>query len=283
MTTVLSIQSAVAYGHVGNSAATFPLMRRGVEVIDVLTVNFSNHTGYGAWRGPLIPAADVAEVIAGVADRGVLGSVDAVLSGYLGAADVGEVILDAVASVRELNPKAIYLCDPVMGDVGRGFYARPGIPEFMRDEVLQHADVITPNQFELEFLAGTETKTLDDVLSAADMLRAKGPSVVLVTSVAGVGGPNTLTMVGVSDTGAWQVQTPYLDRTFTGSGDLTSAMFLAQLLETDDLARAIENTANIVYSVLAETTRIESAELALVKAGDLIVEPAASFTATQIR
>ncbi len=283
MTTVLSIQSAVAYGHVGNSAATFPLMRRGVEVIDVLTVNFSNHTGYGAWRGPLIPASDVAEVIAGVADRGVLGSVDAVLSGYLGAADVGQVILDAVASVRRLNPKAIYLCDPVMGDVGRGFYARPGIPEFMRDEVLQHADVITPNQFELDFLAGTETKTLDDVLAAANVLRAKGPATVLVTSVADIGGPDTLTMVGVNDHGAWQVQTPYLDRTFTGSGDLTSAMFLAQLLESDDLARALENTANIVYSVLSETTRLESAELALVKAGDLIVEPAASFAATRLR
>src|SRR3712207_3883748 len=101
---VLSIQSSVAYGHVGNSAATFPLMRMGVEVWPVLTVHFSNHTGYPGWRGPLLPAADVAEVIRGIEERGVLGRCDAVLSGYQGGDDVGAVILDAVALVRSRNP-----------------------------------------------------------------------------------------------------------------------------------------------------------------------------------
>ncbi|MGL1715192.1 pyridoxal kinase, partial [Vibrio parahaemolyticus] len=75
---VLSIQSAVAYGHVGNSAAVFPLQRIGVEVLPVYTVNFSNHTGYGAWRGPLISPADVADVITGIEERGVLGEIDVV-------------------------------------------------------------------------------------------------------------------------------------------------------------------------------------------------------------
>src|SRR5687767_2033767 len=124
VTTILSIQSSVAYGHVGNSAATFPLMRMGVEIWPVLTVHFSNHTGYPSWRGPLLAAADVAEVVRGISERGVLGQVSAVLSGYQGDPAVGQVILDTVAAVRRLNPAAIYCCDPVMGDVGVGFYVR---------------------------------------------------------------------------------------------------------------------------------------------------------------
>src|SRR3712207_503857 len=156
---ILSIQSSVAYGHVGNSAATFPLMRLGVEVWPVLTVHFSNHTGYPSWRGPLLAAADVAEVVRGIADRGVLGQVSAVLSGYQGDPAVGEVILNTVAEVRRHNPAAIYCCDPVMGDVDRWFYVRAGIPALMRDRVVPAAQLITPNQFELEALTGDRKST----------------------------------------------------------------------------------------------------------------------------
>lgn len=123
MTTVLSIQSAVAYGHAGNSAAVFPLQRLGIDVWPVYTVNFSNNTDYGAWRGPLIPASDVWEVVQGVDDRGVLGDVDALLCGYLGTPEVGQVILDSYALVKEHNPDALFCADPVMGDIDRGFYA----------------------------------------------------------------------------------------------------------------------------------------------------------------
>ena len=133
---ILSIQSSVAYGYVGNSAAAFTLQRLGHEVWPVLTVHFSNNTGYGAWRGPLLSPTDVAEVIAGIADRGVLGSADAVLSGYQGEPAVGAVILDAVEQVKAANPNAVYCCDPVMGDVGRGLFVREGIPEYLRDVVV---------------------------------------------------------------------------------------------------------------------------------------------------
>ena len=173
---ILSIQSSVAYGHVGNSAAVFPLQRLGHEVWPVNTVHFSNHTGYGAWRGPLLAAEDVREVIAGIEDRGVLGEADAVLSGYQGDPAVGAVILDAVARVKELNPSAVYCCDPVMGDVGRGMFVRPGIPEFMRDTVVPQADIVTPNHFELDFLAGRATSTLSEILEAVDEVRERGPA-----------------------------------------------------------------------------------------------------------
>src|SRR6476660_4861104 len=211
VTTILSIQSSVAYGHVSNSAATFPLMRMGVEVYPVLTVHFSNHTGYGEWRGPLLAADDVAEVITGIDERGALERVDAVLSGYQGGADVGAVILDAVALVKRRNPAALYCCDPVMGDVGRGMFVRPGIPELMRDRVVPAADIVTPNHFELDFLTGTTSTTTGGLLDAVDRLRAAGPSVVLVTSAILDDTPEgSLDLVAVSAEGAWRTRTPRL-------------------------------------------------------------------------
>nr|WP_230313793.1 pyridoxal kinase [Nakamurella alba] len=183
---ILSIQSSVAYGHVGNSAATFPLQRLGHEVWPVLTVHFSNHTGYGEWRGPVFAPEVVGEVIDGIADRGALDRVDAVLTGYQGSPGVAEVILSTVARVRAANPAAVYCCDPVMGDVGRGMFVLPGLPELIRDRVVPVADVITPNVFELAFLAGTtpeELTTVPALLDAVDRVRATGPRTVLVTSV----------------------------------------------------------------------------------------------------
>ncbi|GAA0335053.1 pyridoxal kinase PdxY [Micropruina glycogenica] len=284
MTTILSIQSSVAYGHVGNSAATFPLMRSGIEVWPVLTVHFSNHTGYGEWRGPLLAASEVAEVIRGIDERDVLGRVDAVLSGYQGAEEVGAVVLDAVELVKQRSPKAIYCCDPVMGDVGRGFFVRPGIPEFMRDRVVPKADIVTPNHFELDFLTGHESHTLDAVIDAAHALRVRGPETVLVTSVVVDGtADDELTMLAVTGEGAWQVVTPRLDRIFTGSGDLTAAMFLANYLRSGSAAEAVGQTGDIVYSVLKQTSESGLSELQLVAAQDEIVSPTYHFDVTQVR
>ena len=283
VTTILSIQSSVAYGHVGNSAATFPLMRLGVEVWPVITVHFSNHTGYGAWRGPLLAPGDVADVVAGIADRGVLGRVDAILSGYQGAAEMGAEILQAVRLVRKENPAAIYCCDPVIGDIGRGIYVRPGIPEFMRDQVVPAADVVTPNHFELDFLTGRTTTTLAEVLGAARELQQRGPKVVLVTSTVLEGDhPDEINMLVVSADGAWQVTTPRLERNFTGSGDLTAALFLAHLLNSETPGHAVGATADAVYSLLRRTAELEYAELALVAAQQELVDPSHHFEVRQL-
>ncbi len=284
VTTIMSIQSSVAYGHVGNSAATFALMRMGVEVWPVITVHFSNHTGYPHWRGPLLAAADVAEVIRGIDERGVLDRCDAVLSGYQGGADVGAVVLDAVELVKLRNPDAIYCCDPVLGDVGRGFYVRPGIPELMRDRVLPAAQIITPNQFELEFLTDRQTSTLSEVLAAADAARALGPDIVLVTSVVHTDAePGLIDMVVVSGEGAWSVSTPLLPRTFTGAGDLTAATFLAGYLRSGDPVTAVEQTAAVIHGVLRVTVDSGESELQLVAAQDEIAAPSQTFGAVRLR
>jgi pyridoxine kinase len=284
VTTVLSIQSSVAYGHVGNSAATFPLMRIGVEVWPVVTVHFSNHTGYGAWRGPLLAPADVAEVIRGIDERGVLGRVDAVLSGYQGAEEMGAEVLKAVDLVKRRNPRAIYCCDPVIGDVDRGVYVRQGIPEFMRDRVVPSAQIVTPNHFELDLLTGRVTTSVEAVLDAARALRATGPDVVLVTStVLDSDDPDEIQMLVDTADGSWRVATPRLEQTFTGSGDLTAALFLAHYLDGEDPATAMGRTADAVYSVLEVTARAGSAELMLVGAQDQLVNPDHHFEVERVR
>lgn len=190
---ILSIQSSVAYGYAGNSAATFPLQRLGHEVWAVNTVHFSNHTGYGSFRGMVFDPADVAEVIHGVADRGALPTVDMVLTGYQGSPGVSEVVLDAVREVKAANPASVYCCDPVMGDAGKGMFVQSGLPELIRSRVMPAADILTPNAFELAYLAGSggdpataipaDVRTVDGVLAAVETVRRLGPRVVLVTSV----------------------------------------------------------------------------------------------------
>ena len=285
MTTILSVQSSVAYGHVGNSAATFPLMRMGCEVWPVLTVHFSNNTSYPQWKGPLLRPDDVHDVVEGIDALGVLPRVDAVLTGYQGAPAMGAEILKVVELVKERSPRAIYCCDPVMGDVGRGMYVLPGIPEFVRDNVVAAADILTPNHYELNFLTRREsTSTIDEVIEAAHALRAVGPDVVLVTSVVTADAdPDTVTMVAVNSEGAWSVTTPLLGRTFTGSGDLTTSVFLAAVLASGSVADAVGRTADVVYSVLERTTQLDQRELALVAAQDDLVTPRHRFEVTRLR
>ncbi|GAA2460685.1 pyridoxal kinase PdxY [Agromyces soli] len=281
---ILSIQSAVAYGHVGNSAAVFPLQRIGVEVLPVYTVNFSNHTGYGAWRGPLIAPDEVREVIAGIEDRGVLPQIDVVLSGYQGGEGIADVILEAVAKVKAANPSAIYSCDPVMGNAKSGCFVAPAIPVLLRDRVVPAADLITPNQFELGFLTDTEPDTLESTLDAVDRIRATGPRTVLVTSVERPDRePGTIEMLAVDDRGAWIVQTPLLPLKANGSGDVTAALFTAHYRAAGDAADALARTTSSVFGLLERTHRSGERELQLVESQEDYANPAMQFSVRQVR
>lgn len=281
---ILSIQSAVAYGHVGNSAAVFPLQRIGVEVLPVYTVNFSNHTGYGAWRGPLIAPDDVRAVITGIEERGVLGQIDAVLSGYQGSEGIGDVIVDAVARVKAANPNAVYACDPVMGNAKSGCFVAPAIPDLLRDRVVPVADIITPNQFELGYLTGTEPADLESTLASVDAARAMGPRTVLVTSVERPDQPeDTIEMLAVDDAGAWIVQTPRLPLKANGSGDVTAALFTAHYAASGDAASALRKTVSSVYDLLDRTLQSGERELQLVESQEFYAHPREQFAVTQVR
>lgn len=281
---VLSIQSAVAYGHVGNSAAVFPLQRIGVEVLPVYTVNFSNHTGYGAWRGPLIAPDDVAAVIQGIEDRGVFPEIDVILSGYQGGEGIADVIIDAVARVKKANPGAVYACDPVMGNAKSGCFVAPAIPVLLRERVVPVADILTPNQFELGFLTDTEPRSIDSTLESADMLRARGPRTVLITSVERPDRePDTIEMMVVDDAGAWIVQTPLIPMKANGSGDVTAALFTAHYRRTGDAADALARTASSVFDLLSNTYESGSRELRLIESQEAYAHPRLQFGVRQVR
>ncbi|HYC03637.1 MAG TPA: pyridoxal kinase PdxY [Azospirillaceae bacterium] len=286
MRTILSIQSHVAYGHVGNRAAVFPLERLGFETIAVNTVQFSNHTGYGSWTGTVFPAEHIAEIVRGVEARGALARTQAVLSGYMGDAALGEAVLEAVAKVRAASPGALYCCDPVMGDVGRGFFVRPGLPDFMRDRAVPAADVITPNQFELEFLTGRPVTDLASALDAAAAARALGPATVLVTSLERAeADPATIEMLLDTADGAWLVATPRvpLEPPPNGAGDAVAALFLATLLETGEAPRALAHAAAAIWAVFEATKAAGTRELALIAAQDRLVRPERAFPVTKVR
>ncbi len=281
---VISIQSHVAFGHVGNSAAVFPLQRLGHEVWPVNTVLFSNHTGYGAWRGRVMPIETVREVLAGVEERGGFDRAKAVLSGYLGSADLGEAVLETVALVRARRPDALFVCDPVMGDKDRGFFVAEGIPAFFKHEAVPKADIITPNQFELAYLAATELQSLADVLAAARRVREMGPRLVMVTSLELDERPGELGILAETAAGTWVVWTPRLAIQLNGTGDAFTALTLAWWLATEgDAARTLEAAASAMFALVEATLAAGERELVLVAAQDRLAAPPRRFVAQRLR
>ncbi|MBS0519594.1 MAG: pyridoxal kinase PdxY [Proteobacteria bacterium] len=280
----LSLQSHVAYGYVGNRAAAFPLQRLGHEVWAVNTVEFSNHTGYGAWRGRVAPADQVADIVHGIEALGLLPRCDALLTGYVGDAALADVVLDTARKVRSANPKAIWCCDPVLGDVDTGIYVKPGIDVFFRERAIPAADLITPNHFELEHLTGRKVATMADALAAARGLM-KGPRLVLITSLRRADAPaHRIEMVAVTAEAAWRIATPLIgfDIMPNGTGDMVSALFTAHWLESGDAALALGRAASSVYAVLEATREMGERELQIVAAQDRLVSPPRLFTAERI-
>lgn len=284
---ILSIQSFVAYGYVGNSAAVLPLQRLGHEVWPIPTVEFSNHPEYGDWTGRVVPAAEVAALIDGVARRRGFAECQAVLSGYLGDLATGPVVLDAAARVRAANPKALFLLDPVLGDNLRGLFVRPGIPEFFRDHAVAAADIVTPNDFELELLADLPARDFASARIAAATLLTRGPKLVVVT---GLREGKRIGTLAVSAKGAWRVLTPVVEAPAQGAGDVFAALFLGVYLR---LARgrgartavpaALAHATTAVYRLLKTTAKSGGDALALVAAQDAFADPGQRYAAEALR
>lgn len=276
---VLSIQSGVVYGHVGNSAAQFCLQRMGHEAWRIDTVRFSNHPGHGGFAGEVATAGEIDRLVAALDARGWLGSCAALLSGYLGAADQGPAVLEAARRVKAANTDALWLLDPVIGDHGRVF-VKPGIPEFMRDAAVPLADIVTPNVFELSWLTGMSSDGITDAISAARRLRATGPRTVVVTGIPdAAGGIATLCL---HEAGVDLVTTPRVDVAVNGTGDSFAALFLARLLTTRDIAASLAHAASAVYALLERTAAAGARELLLVDAQDVLASPMPAFAARRI-
>ena len=280
---ILSVQSSVAYGHVGNAAAVFALRRTGHDVWPIDTVRYSNHPGHGRFRGRRASPEEIGELVGGLADLGVLPRIRAVLSGYLGAVEAGPVLLDAVARVRAANPRALFFCDPVMGDRDRGLYGTADLVRFFREDALPAADIIAPNHFELEVLAERVLPSTKEVLAATDMLAARGPATILVTSLLGEeADPGSIATLARERDGAWRVITPRLAHAARGAGDLLAALFLGHRLDERPVADALARAVASVFAVIEATVAAGADELRLVEAQQVLIDPPVVFAAERL-
>lgn len=263
MISIFSLQSQVAYGHVGNCAATFALQRVGCDVWAAPTTLLSNHPGYGAARGGAIEPGRIADITAGLADIGALQRCDGVLTGYTPSRPVGEAVVATALRAKEAAPGAVWLCDPVIGDDGR-VYAGAGVPDFFRDVAVPASDVVTPNVFELEWLIGGAVRDLGSARRALEALRARGPSVALCTSFDRETPNDALDVLALAPDGFWRVRTPRLTRRFEGAGDLFAALFLAAFLEDRSTSAALARANAATHAVLTATANAGERELSLI-------------------
>jgi pyridoxine kinase len=275
---ILSIQSWVTYGHVGNASAVFPLQRLGAEVWAINTVQFSNHTGYGDWAGQVFSGENVRALVDGIDRRGALERCDAVLSGYMGDAGIGEAVLNAVARVRAANPAMLYCCDPVIGDDDTGVYVRAGIEDMLRARALPQADIATPNRFELERLTGIACGTLEQAKAAVTQLQATmhapGPRAVLLTSLDTEETPADCVDLLAAEGGAFHLlRTPRLPISVSGAGDAIAALFLFHRLRGGSAAAALEAAGSSVHGLLRRTAEAGSREILTVAAQEEFVAP----------
>lgn len=277
---VLSVQSRVSYGSVGNRAAEFALQRLGWDVWPVDTVLYSNHPGHGRYRGRTRPADAISEVMNGLFDLGLASQCDAVLSGYLGHADVGQVLLDRTQAIKDANANAVYCCDPVMGDRQPGVYVEPALVDFFRGHAVSCSDIVCPNHFELELLAAGPLPTLSAVRNAARGLCNNRFTIVVVTSVeTNETNAERLFTLAVTRDCAWVVDTPKLSLVAKGAGDLFTALFLSQTLEGHDVAHALAAAVSSTFAVVHRTVECGARELALIAEQDALANPPRRFTA----
>ncbi|MGX2948264.1 pyridoxal kinase PdxY [Frederiksenia canicola] len=286
MKNVLSIQSHVVYGYAGNKAAVFPMQLLGIDTWALNTVQFSNHTQYGKWKGMVMPKEQIGEIAQGIAEIDALHECDAVLSGYIGAAEQGAEILAVVAKIKALNPNAIYFCDPVMGHPDKGCIVAPGVAEFLRDEAMAQADIIAPNLVELRELTGLPVENFEQAIEAINVILSKGPKRVLVKHLSRVGkDPSQFEMMLANQDGIYHISRPlheFVGRDPVGVGDLTSGLFLANLLNGKSDLDAFEHTANAVNDVMSITQQSGKYELQIIKARNLIVNPESCYQAVKI-
>ena len=281
---VISIQSQVAFGHVGNSAAIFPMQMHGIDVIAVPTTLLSNRPGYPTIRGRVLEAQLVADVLLGIEERGAVEASRMILSGYLGSPDIAAVVADFVARAKARNPALLYCCDPVLGDRDRGLFVQADIPPLVRDRLCALADIITPNHFEFETLCGARADTSADMIAQAQTLLARGPSTVVVTSAELSDTPDgEIETLAVERSRSWRVRTPKLPISPSGTGDLFASLFASARVQGNDTPQALSHAASVVYAVLERTAAAGTEEMRIVASAEQLVHPTRRFDATAIR
>jgi pyridoxine kinase len=286
--TVISIQSQVAFGHVGNSAAVFPMQMHGIDVMAVPTTLLSNRPGYPTIRGRVLDAQLVADLLLGIEERGAVETCRTILSGYLGSPEIAAVVADFVARAKARNPALTYCCDPVLGDRDRGLFVHDDIPPLVRDRLCPLADIITPNHFEFEWLCGAKVTTTDQMIAQAQALMARGPSTIVVTSAELWDTPDdeieTLAIERFEDgSKTWRVRTPKLPISPSGTGDLFASLLVSARIGGSNTPDALGHAASAIFAVLDRTALRGTLEMRIVESAELLIHPKRRFDAIAIR
>lgn len=247
---ILSIQSHVVSGYVGNKSAVFPLQLLGFEVDAINSVQLSNHSGYKVFKGQVLNDKDLEELINGLVQNN-LDNYTHLLTGYVGSASFLKKIAEVIRILKHKNPNLIYVCDPVMGDNGK-MYVPEALKEIYREEIVPLADIVVPNQFELELLSNIEINTMSELQDAITVLHKIGPQTVAVSSTE-INDKLTAIISTNKENKLIKINIPKIPASFTGSGDLFAALFLAHTYLQNDMKTALEKTVNSLYSVLLKT------------------------------
>ncbi len=275
---VISIQSQVVHGHVGNSAAAFPMRALGVDVAEVPTTLLSNHPRYPTTRGRVLDAGLVADLLAGVEERGLPARAAVLLTGYLGSAAIADAVADFADRARRANPALTWICDPVMGDADIGFFVPHDLRARFAERLVPMADIVTPNAFELAALAGVPVGRAEDVASAAARL---APPTIVATSVP-CADPATVATVLAAAGSAWTIPTPRLDARPAGTGDLLAGLLAARLATGAAPLAALKAAVAGAHAALARTPAAPWQEMPIVAAIAEITAPSVRFRAERV-
>ncbi|GFR90611.1 pyridoxal kinase [Elysia marginata] len=293
---VLSIQSTVVFGYVGNKSGAFPLQLHGYDVSTINSVQFSNHTGYGKWKGQVLNADEAADLFEGLRMNKLL-NFSHVLTGYIGSDSFLKKVGEEVRAMKAKNPNLVYVCDPVMGDNGKLYVSETLVPVYQND-IVELADIIVPNQFELGLLTKLPVTTEAEAFAAMEKLHDRGvATVVLSSSNIGSTKEEMLCLASYKKGGVskrFRIKIPYMNAIFVGTGDLFASSLLAWLDKDKDLKTALEKTVSVVQKVIKRTYEhakslaggkvptMEQMELQLVQSKHDIENPQVTFSAEEL-
>jgi len=316
---ILSIQSHVVYGYVGNKSAVFPLQLLGFDVDIINSVHFSNHTGHPhGWEGDVLDGTQLTKLLNGLERNSLLSEAGFLLTGYIGSQSFLLSVKNVLQTLRKKSTSQSsvkYICDPVLGDGGK-FYVPPELVQVYKTELIPMADVVTPNQFEVEQLTGISVKTVVDAKLACEKLHNMGPSLVFITSMIINESTNqhdykdgratslaeSIAIFASSRSSEpnstnemWRIDSPILPGSYTGTGDLCAALILAWTEEhPNDLALAMEKVIGTMHAVIQRTAKasilnedkkmdsVASIELKLIQSKKDIENPERTFKAKKV-
>lgn len=280
---IISIQSQVVHGHVGNSAAMFPMQHLGVQVAAVPTTLLSNHPHYPTMRGRVLDADLLDDLLVGVEERGLVDTCAILLTGFLGSAENGLVVARFVERAKARNPALRYCCDPVMGDADLGFFVDEPLREVFRERLVPLADIITPNQFEFEHLVGFAAEDSRALRRGVDMLSTRRARTVVVTGFGlGEASAARVDTFAFHRGAAWKVSTPRLACRPAGTGDLLTALFVSSLVSGATVPVALETAVSGTFAVLLDMASANLLELPIVESRDELDRRKRRFAAVEV-